>query len=238
VDAPVSRWTAVVVIPARDEEERIGHCLEGVVRAAAAVRSDGVDVHVVVVADSCQDRTVTVARRHLRGGGEVMTIRAGSAGRARAAGVITALSRRRGPLDRVWLANTDADTVVPATWLRDQLRLADRGVVAVAGVVSVDSFAGHPPHVPVRWASFYEGPPDEPHPHIHGANLGVRADAYVTVGGWTPARLGEDQHLWRAIVRAGYRTASPRRLVVRTSGRSISRVRGGFADDLNALAGS
>jgi len=234
----MSGWTAIVVVPARDEEDRIGVCLDAVARAARPLRRRDVDVHVVVAADCCRDRTATVALNRLRGGGEVVSVRTGSPGGARAAGAVRALSRRRGPLERVWLANTDADTVVPATWLEDQLRLAEQGVAAVAGIVSVDSFAEHPPHVPIRWSSLYDGPAHEPHPHIHGANLGVRADAYIAVGGWTARGSGEDQHLWRAIVRAGYRTASPRRLVVRTSGRSASRVRGGFADSLNVLAGS
>src|SRR5262249_11786973 len=152
-----------VVVPARDEEDRVGACLDGVQRAARPLRRRGVGVHIVLAADSCRDRTATVAVRHLREGGEGGTVRAGSAGGARAIGVVRALSRWRGPLERVWLANTDADTVVPTTWLDDQLRLADEGVAAVAGTVNVDTFAEHPPHVPIRWANLYDGPAHEPH---------------------------------------------------------------------------
>ena len=46
----MSRWSAIVVVPARDEEDRIGACLDGVERAARPLRRRGVDVHVVVAA--------------------------------------------------------------------------------------------------------------------------------------------------------------------------------------------
>jgi hypothetical protein len=46
---------------------------------------------------------------------------------------------------------------------------------------------------------------------------------------------GEDRRLWAALQDAGYPVASPRSLVVTTSGRAQSRVRGGFADSLNVL---
>ena len=84
----------------------------------------------------------------------------------------------------------------------------------------------------------YDGPAEAPHPHVHGANLGLRADAYLAVGGWSVPEHGEDQQLFADLRAAGYTVASPRSLVVTTSGRSRSRVRGGFADVLNALAAS
>jgi glycosyltransferase involved in cell wall biosynthesis len=229
-------WDVAVIVPAHDEEDRIGQCVESIRRALATVTSARADGRVIVVADRCTDATARRAAERLGHDGLVVTARAGSVAAARGLGATVALSLHRGPLDRLWLANTDADTVVPAGWLDRQLRLARLGIAAVAGVVTVDSFAEHPAHVPAAWHARYDGPAHLPHPHVHGANLGLRADAYAAVGGWPSRSPGEDQGLWDAVRAAGYRCAAPRSVAVTTSGRAHSRVRGGFADDLNELA--
>ena len=51
-----------VVIPAHNEEQFIGKCLESVVRAAERVKPDAVEI--VVVANRCTDRTADVARQY------------------------------------------------------------------------------------------------------------------------------------------------------------------------------
>ena len=83
------------------------------------------------MADACRDLTAQVARR---GGASVVAVQARNVGTARAAGVREVLHRTRhlDPAD-VWLATTDADSVVPAGWLRQQARYADQGWDAVAG---------------------------------------------------------------------------------------------------------
>jgi cellulose synthase/poly-beta-1,6-N-acetylglucosamine synthase-like glycosyltransferase len=237
----MTSWSIGVVIPARDEAERLPACLEAVRLTADRLEEQGDRVSVVVVADSCRDATATLARAFVGGRGIVLEVALGSAGAARAAGARAYLSQRAGRRGRrdalatTWLASTDADTVVPETWLEHQLGLARLGVAGVAGIVAVDSFADHPPHVPARWSELYDGPGDAPHPHIHGANLGVRADAYLAVGGWSSMAAGEDRQLWGALQASGYRVTSPRSLVVTTSGRPRSWVQGGFADSLNVL---
>jgi hypothetical protein len=72
-----------------------------------------------VVADACRDHTALAARR---GGASVIKLTARSAGAARAAGAREILRRARhlDPAD-VWLATTDADTLVPPSWLRQQV---------------------------------------------------------------------------------------------------------------------
>jgi hypothetical protein len=67
---------------------------------------------------------------------------------------------------------------------------------------------------------------------VHGANLGVRADAYLDVGGWRDVRVSEDHCLWNRLIRRGWRLRSPTASVVLTSGRLRGRARGGFADTL------
>ena len=136
----------------------------------------------------------------------MLEVVAGSAGRARAFG--TAAGLRRWPVvatERVWTVHTDADSVVPVQWLHEHRQLAALGVAAVAGVVDVDSFIDHHPADRFFAPASYDRPGDE-HPHVHGANLGIRADVYRAVGGWSTVTTGEDNSLWEAVLAGGYPT--------------------------------
>jgi glycosyltransferase involved in cell wall biosynthesis len=117
-----------VVVPAHDEETLLPACLMALRQAADAV---SIPVHVVVVADTCTDRTGATARAC---GAEVISIRARNVGTARAAGMTGLLRLTAGHDPAVtWLATTDADTVVPSGWLRRQLEYADAGWDVVPG---------------------------------------------------------------------------------------------------------
>ena len=98
------------------------------------------------------------------------------------------------------------------------------------------SFAEHSPRAARRYHRMYSGGGDD-HPHVHGANLGVRSDAYRAVGGWSAIASGEDHALWNAVRRAGYPTLSTRSIHVVTSGRRVGRAPDGFAAHLCALGG-
>jgi cellulose synthase/poly-beta-1,6-N-acetylglucosamine synthase-like glycosyltransferase len=228
-----------VVIPAHNEAELIGQCLASVGQAVANLSGAARETHVVVVADSCRDRTASRAQAALGALGSpatVLEVGFQSVGRARAAGVATVLNYWAAcdPAS-VWLANTDADTTVPADWLSRQLWAHGLGFAAVAGIVRVHSFVGQPRDTARRFRALYKLPRHGPHPHVHGCNMGVRADAYLDVGGWPPLDLAEDHNLWKALRARGWPCLSDRWLEVMTSGRRVSRVRGGFADTLAAL---
>ena len=235
---PIAR--VAVVVPAHDEGALIGRCLASLRRALAHPDVAVLDRRVVVVADRCADDTAIVARRALARGlaGSIVQVGFESAGRARAEGVAIALAAWPGADPATsWLASTDADTCVPANWLARQLDAAARGYAAVAGIIDVDTFAGHRHRGRMRrlFRATYEIPEDRPHPHVHGCNLGVRADAYLHSGGWPAVHLAEDHALWSAIRSRGWRCLSDRWLRVVTSGRPKGRARGGFADTLVAL---
>ena len=76
--------------------------------------------------------------------------------------------------------------------------------------------------------------PDGSHPHVHGANLGVRADAYLKAGGWSHVETGEDHDLWSRLTEAGLRRLSSSAITVLTSGRRVGRAPNGFAEALAA----
>ena len=222
-------WHVAVLIPARDEEELIGRCLRSVLEAGRMLPSE-TTCDVIVVADASSDSTVRIARQMLGEiAGTTVEIDAQCVGLARAAGARVALQRFRGTLDRCWLANTDADCEVPATWLLQQLLHAEQGWAGVAGIVEVDSFTGHDAGVPALFRSTYLTHADGTHPHVHGANLGMRADAYVAAGGWSPLATAEDHDLWGRLRNGPYRCVADAELCVLTSGRRTGRAPMGFA---------
>jgi hypothetical protein len=232
----VTPWHVGVVVPAHDEEALIAACVGSVLQAVADAGLPRSRVHVAVAADRCRDRTAPIARAMLVGTGSVIELAAGGVGAARRAGTAAVLHAfAAADPATIWLANTDADTTVPPSWLADHLRVAETGAVALAGVVRVDTFRGHPPIVPARFHEIYGGAHDD-HPHVHGANLGVRADAYLAAGGWPVLTSGEDNRLWDALRAAGLAMISTRTVHVVTSSRTATRATGGFGQWLVELA--
>src|SRR6478609_7131631 len=97
-----------------------------------------------------------------------------------------------GPRPGVWIGSTDADSAVPPDWLLTQLRYADEGVDLVLGTVRPDP-AELPDPVVRRWLNRHDLA--DGHPHVHAANLGVRADIYRAVGGFAGVDVHEDVFL-------------------------------------------
>jgi glycosyltransferase involved in cell wall biosynthesis len=219
-----------VVVPARNEQDLLPGALDALLVAAAEVARLGVAVDLVVVADTCTDGTVGVARVR---GVRVVEVPAGSVGRARATGLRHLLERQRAVRpEQLWLASTDADSRVPPNWLRGQLELAAGGADLVVGTVEVDDWSSHPPYVEARWRAGYDR--RDGHGHVHGANVGVRADAYLEVGGFRSLDRDEDVALVAALRHR--RVVSTGTIPVVTSARLRSRAGGGFADHLAGLA--
>ncbi|SCE81026.1 MULTISPECIES: glycosyltransferase [unclassified Streptomyces] len=223
-----------VVVPAHDEEALLPHALAALRRAARhpalPVRAR---VRVVVVADACADATAALARA---AGAHVVQVDARNPGRARAAGTAAALGLFDEPPERVWLASTDADSLVPANWLARQWRWGARGWDAVVGTVR--PLGGDPALAGLlhREAALYRAAGGARHPHVHGANLGVRADAYLGVGGFPPLATGEDRALVHALESGGHRVLRTRRSPVGTSARLHPRASGGYGARLARLA--
>jgi glycosyltransferase involved in cell wall biosynthesis len=219
-----------VIVPAHDEQELLPACLASLRHAARALH--GTPVHLVVVADACRDRTAAAAQR---GGASVVRIGARNVGAARAAGAYKVL-RRAAHLDPadIWLATTDADTTVPASWLRQQARYASQGWDAVAGTVRVADWSGYQPETRAQFREHYDSGPG-PHSHVHGANLGVRASAYLTAGGFPAVPTAEDHGLVAALTAGGSRVLRTRTLSVVTSARRAARAPHGFGHYLAEL---
>ncbi|GAA4204179.1 glycosyltransferase family 2 protein [Streptosporangium oxazolinicum] len=230
-----------VVVPARDEERLLPACLASVNLAGRML--PGVAVHLIVVADTCADRTASLAAR---AGATVVEGTMTNVGQARLAGTRVLLRRTRA-LDpaTVWIATTDADTLVPPCWLGRQLRYASQGWEAVVGTVMVTDWSGYPPRCQAAYTEGYAAGTRTPsaetggggrwHPHVHGANLGVTAAAYLAAGGFGALATGEDDALVRALESAGRRVLRTTGVTVVTSARRDPRAPGGFGHFLARL---
>ena len=222
-----------VVVPARNEEATIAASLAAIDLAVRALGHEAAPVHVVVVLDRCTDGTEELARAS---GADCVVSTVGRVGGARRTGVERALavSAERGhtPADRIWIANTDADSTVPATWLLHHLHRARSGCDALVGIVSPraeDLTSGEL----VVWKARHLFGRD--HEHVFGANLGVRASAYRAVGGFEDIATGEDVRLVEALDASGANVHRGQTQPVHTSGRRLGRAPEGFADYLSAL---
>lgn len=227
--------TVGVVIPAHDEADLVGAAVRSVVDACNQVDAS---CAVVVVDDDSSDETAAAAAAALvglRGIGTVVTGRFGRASTARRAGVERFRLLVEDPSD-TWLLCTDADSVVPITWVESYLAHHRRGEVAAAGIVDlIDDEGGR--SIGERWRRDYGATVavDLTHPHVHGANLGVRLDVYDAVGGFGDLDRIEDIDLWRRVRGAGHVPVADAAIVVSTSARTTGRVDRGFAFALRQL---
>lgn len=208
-----------VCIPAHDEQNLIAACLESVFAAARHPALQGETVTVVLVLDSCQDATASIATHW-----PVISLAstARNVGTARSLGAEYLL--RQGSR---WLAFTDADSQVSPRWLVDQLSLKAE---VVCGTVEVGDWREHGVHAQCARTHFESSYTDrDGHRHVHGANLGVSAWQYQQAGGFGAISCGEDQALVDRLVLQGAHVAWSALPRVSTSGRPYSRVEHGFA---------
>ncbi|MFC7848683.1 glycosyltransferase [Arthrobacter sp. NPDC057388] len=226
-----------VVMPVHDEEHHLGAALTALRAAteALAQQRPSVAAGITVVLDHCTDRSREIADRFAGScqGVRVLRRRFRNAGASRAAGAAAAIrDLGSGLLESTWLANTDADSRVPADWLVRQLPFADAGWDVVLGSVEPDP-AGTDPELLRRWRLRH--PLEERHGHVYGANLGVRASAYRQAGGFPPLRSSEDRALVEQLRRKGFAVIATDSTRVLTSGRTAARAPHGFGSYLRAL---
>jgi len=221
---------AVVVVPAHNEIESLPRCLSALI---ASSMHASIPVLIVVVLDACDDGSDRLGERF---GPNVhfVSTDARNVGAARAAGFVYARSVCTDVEPaRTWFATTDADTIVGSQWLPQMMAA---GADMVLGTVRIPVWR-LPVEVARRYLAAYnsKGPR---HDHIHGANMGFRADAYWGVGGFRALSTGEDVDLVERFEAAHMSIHRDARLSVATSAREQGRAPRGFADHLRGLARS
>ena len=243
----MERIETCVCVPARGERAQLPRLLEALLVQrgllagswCACFLLDGCpDDSAAILEDFARLAPFAVCVEAVEGGGEP------NAGRARRAAMAMGL-RRLDSLDRGVLLTTDADSAPAPDWIA-AARRALRGADVVAGrVTRVDPAAdGLQSRLELYYDRLYalrrtlDPLPWEPEPRHHftgGANLGLRAAAYVGLGGFAELACGEDAALVDDAVRAGLRVRRDARVVVVTSSRRDGRAPGGLAAALRAI---
>jgi hypothetical protein len=239
----LSRTCAVgIVVPAHNEENLLRLALDALGRAISKVPTR-IECRVAIVLDTCNDASTAIAHRWAKAHGSqwrraldpaALLISCGESnvGAARRHGCAALLATwPRMNARHLWLATTDADSVVPDPWLTTQIAAHDAGADLWAGRVSVADWSLHEPATARLWSQEYgrEGTP------IHGASLGMNAQAYLEIGGFRAIRTGEDRDLYQRALEAGARIQHEVNVTVTTSARRHARAPLGFAHALTAL---
>jgi glucosyl-3-phosphoglycerate synthase len=238
--APRASVRAVVVVPAHNEERRIGRCLEAL---AGQVEVAPEEFEVIVVLDACDDGTAAEVEAR-RGGPDIHTVigPGQGAGPARATGMDIGCARLEslgssGGL----LASTDADSVVAPDWIARQLEAIATGAEAIGGEIRLDPdeaaalppgiLAGREAQLAARTREAAARGPAE-HAHFSGASLGVTPRAYRQAGGMAWMAALEDQELEDRLAAAGIAIHRLRPVSVVTAARTEGRAERGLARDL------
>ncbi|WP_202421805.1 glycosyltransferase [Gordonia sp. SID5947] len=214
----------VVVVPAHNEERLLPACITALDDAMRAV---AVPTELVVVLDACTDGSARLVPAHVT----TVVSSARSVGAARRIGFDRHLGLARP--ERTWFATTDADSEVPPDWLATHLGAAGRGAEAFVGTIVPKNWDNWSARTATMFGDRYQ--PGEGHVHVHGANLGVRADWYRRLGGFVARTGDEDVDLVRRLEAAGARIARSGRSPVTTSTRIDGRTDAGFSSYLQRL---
>jgi glucosyl-3-phosphoglycerate synthase len=238
--APRASVRAVVVVPAHDEERRIGRCLEAL---AGQVEVAPEEFEVIVVLDACEDGTAAEVEAR-RGGPDIHTVTGPGqgAGPARATGMDIGCARLESlGLSGGLLASTDADSVVAPDWIARQLEAIATGAEAIGGEILLDPdeaaalppgiLAGREAQLAARTREAAARGPAE-HAHFSGASLGVTPRAYRQAGGMAWMAALEDQELEDRLAAAGIAIHRLRPVSVVTAARTEGRAERGLARDL------
>lgn len=238
------RTSAVgVVLPVHNEEELVAPALNSLEESFGELLDWKIDLRIVVVLDSCTDRSATLVQQWVRTQrskkhpltATIVTCEANNVGIARGLGCATLLEQLDsfGP-EKIWIATTDADSTTPIDWLRMQVLQHESGVELWCGRVAVIDWSARDSETATQWQREYDV---ESHP-IHGTNLGFNAQTYLNVGGFNPSRVSEDRELCAAIEASGVEAHYDSTVRVVTSARRDARAPLGFAHALSRVEAS
>ena len=208
-----------IVIPAHNEALTITKCLASVQSAIEQLPST-INATVLVVLDSCSDDTLALVKQ---AGVDYLCCDYRCVGQVRDLGIRHAINS-----GATWLACTDADSLVTADWLMQQIaHINHQPTAMICGVVDVDDWAHLTPQTRKDYIAHYQDKMG--HRHIHGANLSFSSAAYLAVGGFAALPCHEDVDLVKKFEKQNFAITWSNRVRVITSSRLQARAAEGFA---------
>jgi len=236
----------VVAIPVRNEASRIQACLDAL---AGQTRPAG---SVVLLLNNCTDASLEICRRADLHTAPLHIVEChlndaeASAGEARRLVIDHALAL----CGRGVILTTDADAVVPASWVADNLAGIEAGVDCVCGMAVIapeDDCAGRPRlefddmrerfllNAQDEIATMADPDPYDPwprHQQHSGASIAVRAEMLLRAGGAPRVAAGEDRVLVANLALIDARIRHDPAIQVSVSGRQHGRAAGGMAETI------
>ena len=239
----------IAAIPAKNEVETIGNCLQ------ALACQCGAELDAVVVClNNCTDDSAKLVRLVApRLPFTVHVLQASLPSEQSFAGMARRIAMDRaaelaGP-DGI-LLSTDADGQAAPGWVAGNLAALGEGIDAVAGRAEIEPVGAKliPAHLHAADAeecayaalldeirSLIDPDPADPWPRHDeelGASIAVTAAAYRHAGGIPAATLGEDRAFFAALRRIDARIRHARGVRVTVSARTVGRAAGGMADTM------
>jgi cellulose synthase/poly-beta-1,6-N-acetylglucosamine synthase-like glycosyltransferase len=190
-----------VVVAARNEEHHLSDCLRSILDQTYPLDR----FEVIIVDDNSTDRTAAICAEFVSGNSNVLSIRATEdhvlKGKTNA--LAQAIDRARGEVILI----TDADCVVPPTWIEQTAARYGSGVGLVGGLTLQDAHNPFEGMQSLDWAYILgiaasTAALGTPLGSI-GNNLSFRKDAYDSVGGYRNLKFSvtEDYTLVQAIIK-------------------------------------
>ena len=209
---PAYRPSVTVVVAARNEEQKIGACLDSLVR----MRYPAGLLQILVIDDHSTDRTADIVREYAARDPRCELLSAGPP-QAPLRGKPSALAYGMDHVSSEIVLFTDADCRVSDTWAEDTVSyFADPGVGLVAGFTHLQGKGVFSGMQALDWFGLFttaSGALKIGFPVTAvGTNLCVRRSVYEQVGGFRgiPFSVTEDYALFRAVVtRTKFRAVYP-----------------------------
>lgn len=192
--------TVSVIVAARNEEESIGQC----VAALSRLDYPRQKLEIIVVNDHSTDNTAAIVERLIPEHPNLTLINAkGSTGhvRGKANALAQGIEESKGEI----LFFTDADCIVPTTWVRETLTYHTDGVAIVAGLTLIPSTNNFEGMQALDWIYLLSVASAAAAWNIPltavGNNFSIRRSAYDSVGGYKklPFSVTEDYVLAQAV---------------------------------------
>lgn len=252
------RPKVAITIPAHNEENVIGKCIESLARQRTIFGdTDKDDFEVLVLCHNCTDATKKICLQTLNRYPDLNLIvletnrpEVNNVGAVRR--VLMRIARARIFDKPGYIAMTDADTVAHPFWVANILGYIGSGYGLICGrmdinVKSVSSYAKKILALKSRYSGLCillndstspdTSDPLPRHGDNSGPNMAVRADIYDYIGGMSPIGFCEDIDFYDRVVWGGYEVRHCPMAIVTTSGRSEPRAPWGFGAELGTWNG-